>query len=399
VEIKNAMDIFNDEIEIEDYIRKGLSPEFKSSFNVSIMRDQRVSSYMENEDTSYYKPQELEDIKEEVENFIFYRTEKLNLKELKFIRDIGMTRDVASQLDFNGRKKLETTFHELREYNILCFKAKANSTARRALVFPLENQYSKFFETMKKFLNKYDSVYIPMLKSRVKVKFRGKYVLQIEDDTFRNFIEKIKETINHYKLTYKVKLLVKRRLIEIESNHEKVKDMRDCMKDIMTFLFPKPCDDYIDRLNNKFSGKAYGRFDHKSKRFLLRSDPKVREHYLQMMESWVGTFNNKVKKFEYRLNNRKAYFTHRAKAKDIASRYDAQIKYNHQSKSLLVYYHEHIKEEDRTLPSTMAQMKAKDMENLRVQFDSIFFIAGLDDDMANNSGVKSMKDTKDSRGS
>lgn len=385
------MDIFDDEIDLDEYIRKGLPAEFKNSFNVSVMRD-RKANYPESENPFVHiKPQELEEMKAEVENFVLFKTDKITLKELKFIRDIGMTREVATQLDFAMRKKLEVAFPELKEFNVLCFKAKNNSTARRAMIFPQENNYNHFFDTMKKFLNKHDSQNIPILNSRIKVKFRGKYVLQIEDDTYRNFMTKIKETIERYHLNYKIKILLKRRMIEIESNHEKVKDMRDCMKELMGFLFPKPCSlredtkrfesyglkslagsNNLDKLNNKFGGKAYGRYDIKSNRFLLRSDPAVKENYIRMLEEWIVHFNTKVREFEYKLKNRKEYFKNKAKAKELANRYDAQIKYVHQSRSLLVYYHEYIKEDERIAPEAMTKRKKQDMENLRAQFDSIF---------------------------
>lgn len=363
---------------------------------------------------TYYKKEELEEINEDVENFVMFKQEKLNLKELKFIKDIGMTREVATQIDFNMRKKLEMAFPELREFNILCFKAK-NSTVRRAMIFPMENNYSHFFDTMKKFLNKHDSQENAMLKSRVKIKFKGKYVLQIEDDTYRNFMEKIKATIAKFKLTFKIKILLKKRLIEIESNHEKVKDMRDCMKELMGFLFPKPCQlkeeskkfdsfglrsraggDYIDRLNNKFSGKAFGSYDLRSNRFLLRSDPAIREDYINRLEIWIGQFNYRVKNFEYKLKTRKEYFKNKAKTKEIAGRYDSQIQYMQKNKSLMVYYHEHIKEEDRMQPSMMTKLKQQDMESLRAQFDSIFHQSDPNE-QSHSTHLKASKDSKESR--
>lgn len=410
------MDIFQDEIDIDDYIRKGLPAEFKNSFNVSVMRDKNSLHRIDQENPFInIKPQELESMKEEVENFVLFKTDNITLKELKFIRDIGMTRDVATQLDFGMRKKLEVTFPELKEFNVLCFKAKNNSTARRAMIFPQENQYNHFFDTMKKFLNKHDSQNIPMLDSRIKVKFRGKYVLQIEDDTFRNFMDKIKDTIGKYRLNYKIKILLKRRMIEIESNHERVKDMRDCMKELMGFLFPRPCtlkdeskrydsyglrslagSNYLDKLNNKFSGKAYGRYDFKSNRFLLRSDPQVRDNFLTMLETWISRFNYTVRQLEYKLKNRKEYFKNKAKAKEIANRFDAQIKYDHKNKSLLVYYHEYIKEDERIQPEVMAKRKAQEMEHLKAQFDSIFHQYDVNE-KSHSLTSKFSKDTRDSK--
>ena len=418
VEIDNAMEIFPDELELEEYIKKGLPLEHKASFNVSVQRNYKNTMIEEEDGFKFYKPQELEEINEQIEDFVFFKNEsdKGLMKELKFIKETGMTRDVATQLDFNTRAKLELTFPELRDYNILCFKAKSNTTGRRAMVFPQENMYSKFFDCMKKFLNKYDSQHVPMLKSRIKVKFRGKYVLKIDDDTYRNFMEKIKSTISKYKLTFKLKMPMKRRLIEIESNHEKVKDMRDCMKELVGFLFPKPCvlkdesrkfdffgmksragDDYIDRLNNKFSGKAYGRWDPKSSRFLLRSDPTVRDQYLNMLETWIGAFNRKVKEFSYKLINRKAYFKFKGKAKDIACKYDAQLKYNHESRSLTIYFHEHIKEDDRLTPAAQTKIKTQEMENLRCQYDSIFQQNVLEQEVSMSFTGKNSKESKDSK--
>jgi hypothetical protein len=403
------MDIFEDEIALDDYIRKGLTSEYKASFNVSVMRDRSRMSEDYNETEQYFKPEEYEAHEKEVESFVGFRNDKPELKELKFIRDTGMNREVALQLDFNMRKRLEVIFPELREFNILCFKAKPNNTARRALVFPQENHYGRFFDTMKKFLSKHDSQDVPLLRSKVKVKFRGKYVLQIEDDTYRNFMDKITATISKYRLVYKLKKLLRRRMIEIESNHEKVKDMRDCMKEIMLFLFPKPCplteeskkfdsfgirsmaaDDYISRLNNKYSGRAFGYLDRKSNRFLLRSDPSVREDYIKRLDNWIKQFNNKVKEFEYKLPNRKGFFKNRVKIKEVATKFDTQVKYLPQTKSLQVFFHEYIKEEDRTQPAQMAKIKESQMETLKAQFSSILvqYKGSLDQSQSQYSKTK-----------
>jgi len=304
---------FEDEIDLEDYIRTLVNHDKRFSFNVSVERGNPsrfdgFGGYREDpqEDLGVFDKETREEVKEAVECFIAgaNHSEKVEVKELAFIEEIGMSRDVASQLDIEARKKLENIFPELGKFNILCFKRKRN-TCRRALVFPQEYKYKNFMDSMVKFLTKYNGKKIEELDSRIRVTFKGKYIIRIDDDTFRNFEHKIKETISKTGLQLKVKMLLRRREIEIQGSHEKVLDMRNCVKEIMGFLFPKvhalrpdlqkydlfslkskQGQDQLSKLNNKFSGKAFGRFDSRLNNLTIRGDAQNRPQFIKLLESW-----------------------------------------------------------------------------------------------------------------
>jgi hypothetical protein len=411
---------FQDEIELEDYIRKAVPPRYKYSFNVSVARAFKDRNQMSDYgDTSCLNEDRKLEFEKEVHEFLSWKadSQSLKLKELKFIDDIGMSKDVAAQLDFEKRHELEKIFPELSEFNILAFKGKATSTQRRALIFPQEFKYRKFMDCMVVFLNKYDSQMIDKLGSRIKVRFKGKYNLQMSDSTYRYFKDKMEATINKYKLTYRVKTPITKRIIEIEGGHEKVNDMRNCIKEIMNYLHPKPYSmndppfskydcfalksdvgvQYISRLNNKFNNKAFGRYEYKTNRFLLRGDNTNRDLFMQMLTIWVQGFNTKVKTDFYPLTNPKGYFKNRIKAKEQAMKFDILIKHRPEERKIELYYHENTPEDDRTTqPHELARRKKEELKNLKHTFDHLFGLTPSCRDMSLNSSTKMMRDLRES---
>lgn len=411
---------FADEIELEEYIRKGVPQRFRYAFNVSVARAHIGQNHRDrNMDASFRNDEQRIEIEKEVHDFLSWKADvnKLTLKELKFIENTGMSKEVAAQLDIEKRLELEKAFPQIAEFNILAFKAKPNTTQRRALIFPQEFKYRKFMDCMIGFLNKYDSQYVAQLDSRVKVRFKGKYAIQMSDYTFRYFKEKIEATIAKFKLNHRVKAPIKRRIIEIEGGHEKVNDMRDCIKEIMNYLFPKAYSmteqpfskndcfalksdvgvQYVSRLNNKFNKKAYGRYEASSNRFLLRGDNQSRDQFMQLLRIWVQGFNTKVKVEKYLLSNPKGYFRNRIKAKEQAMKFDIMIKHKPDEKILELYYHEHTNEDDRTTQANeLARRKKNELDNLKGALDHLFGLASSSRDMSMVSASKMMKNLQDS---
>ena len=317
IELINVMGVvFADEIELEDYVKSITPTEFKTRFNSSVARN-GVGRQDPNWKTTEKEEQPFDDktnndIDKAVESYVLGKPHDnaVHLKELVFMESMGMTKEVASQLDIQMRKRLEIIFPEISHFNILCYKRKMANTCRRALIFPQEYKYKQFMDIMLSFLTKNNLKQVNALESRIRISFKGKYIVQIEDDIFRNFQTKIMETIKGYNLQFNVKFLLKKREVTILGSHEKVSDMRDCVKEIMGFLFPKTHilrpdlarydlfslksekgQNYIDRLNNKFNGKTFGKFDIKSNRLTIRGDSKGREHFIELLESWLAFAN------------------------------------------------------------------------------------------------------------
>ena len=391
IELSNVIGkMFSDEIELEDYIKRSVKKEFRDSFNISVSRQKQGRDLSDLDFISEYvdiEPETLKKVEAAIAAFQEGKdyTSIIRLKELEFMDKINMTRDIAVTLDIPMRLKLEKIFPELKQFDILCFKQKT-STCRRALIHPKEYKYRMFMDTMTAFLNKYSLKYIPELSSRVKINFKGKYVLQIQEEIYRNFKKKIMDCIENLGLQSSVKPLIKRRELTIQGSYEKVDSIKKCVKEIMSFLYPKPVSfdkelaknlqylltsrpgtDHICRLNNKFSCKSFGWFDHRVQRFFLRGDTESQTNYIRLLESWLHTYKSYLKKDYYVLPNPRIYFKRIREAKACASRYDIGIKYNEAEKRLDLIYSFC---EDESLK--VQKHKEKDIDKLKQYLDDHF---------------------------
>lgn len=188
---------FKEEIDLDDCIRK-LVPEHRSSYNLVV---QRHGSHLY-EERVHEEDGEAKVTEKQIEQFLSDATpvDMYPKKEMRFVAECGMNRELIRDLDIGMREELEKIFPVLRNYNILVFKAKRN-TMRRAQIYPNEGGYTKYIEVMKQFLADFNGKYIPKLESKMKVVFRGKYIIKIDEDTWRNFMNTILAYISKYQLT------------------------------------------------------------------------------------------------------------------------------------------------------------------------------------------------------
>lgn len=395
---------FSDEIELEDYIKRCVKKEYRDSFNISVSRQRQGRDMSDLDFINDYvdiDPDTLKKVEAAIRAFQEGKdhTSIIRLKELEFMEKINMTREIATTLDVPMRLKLEQIFPELKQFDILCFKQKTN-TCRRALIHPKEYKYRIFMDTMTAFLNKHNLKHIPDLNSRVKINFKGKYVLQIQEEIYRNFKRKITDCIENHGLQSSVKPLIKRRELTIQGSYEKVDNIKKCVREIMNFLYPKPWNfdkelakndhylltsrpgvDHISRLNNKFSSKAFGWFDHRVQRFFLRGDTDSRTSYIKLLESWMYNYKVCIKIDSYVLTNPRIYFKRIREVKECATRYGIAIKYNESQRRLDLIY---SLCEDESLK--LQKFKEKDVEKLKQYMDDIF--KTYSDSSFNNSSVR-----------
>jgi hypothetical protein len=118
-----------------------------------------------------------------------------DLKEIKFMQELKMDPNMARLLDIADRIKLESVFPELKDLHVLCFK-KDFSITRKACIYQPKLKESKYVETMKLFLQKYNRKHFTELNSRIKLNFKGKYVLRIHRHIFQNFEDHINYIMN-----------------------------------------------------------------------------------------------------------------------------------------------------------------------------------------------------------
>lgn len=315
--------------------------------------------------------------------------ESLNLKELDFILKSGLNRDIARNIDFRMREKLEQAFPALKKFHILCFKRKGTSTLRKAHVYQSDDGYKDFMDKLQKLMQQKTGKYEEQLKSRVKISFTGKYVIQIEEGTYKNFMDQILSTISECGLSHSVKQLIKRREISLFGNHEKRETMRNCVKEIMSMLHSTnwrldpelaKYDNYAmksdlgeaerGRWNNKFSGKATCIYNRFTNELTLKGTEAHREEMKNRLESWIRNFLNRVKTEKYAIKNKKRYFEKADILKKTAeNRIDAHtfLDRSQDPPVLMIYYYD-MKDDDR---SVTPAIRKEQIQDLRKTFDTI----------------------------
>lgn len=119
-------------------------------------------------------------------------------QELAFIKEAGLPRDMAKNLDIPMREKItRSIMPELAEYNCLCFQSKP-TTMRRMLIFPKVQSYHSYMRAMTKLIRKYNDRKQDGLDSRVRLVFKGKTVIRVDDGVFSNFKQLINEEIQRF---------------------------------------------------------------------------------------------------------------------------------------------------------------------------------------------------------
>lgn len=126
--------------------------------------------------------------------------EKEMPQELAFIKAADLPRDMAKNLDFAMREKITRSYiKELKNYNCLCFESKP-TTMRRMLIFPKAQTYHSYMREMTNLIKLYNDRYVKGLESRVRLVFKGKTVIRVDDNVFKNFKQLITEEIKRFQL-------------------------------------------------------------------------------------------------------------------------------------------------------------------------------------------------------
>lgn len=101
-------------------------------------------------------------------------------KEFNFILAVNIDRKLVFDLDFEARQKLEEVIPSLVHFNMLVFKNNGNYTKHKAFIFPARGNYHLFIETMKEALGRYHQKYHDVMKSKLLLNFRGKYIFEFD---------------------------------------------------------------------------------------------------------------------------------------------------------------------------------------------------------------------------
>ena len=214
----------------------------------------------------------------------------LGLKEIEFIKDLGLEKAVASRLDIAERIRLEAAFPELENFYVMCFKPDKN-IIRRAYIYQRKDNEQEYIEAMKTFLKNHNRIQNVNLGSKIKVSFKGKFVIKINRQIYQNFSQTIKSKLEESKIqfftkemTQKIELSIKGKLDNPRLTHEAYDTIIQMLKaetfqysddqprDHFNFyaIFNKNSDSIIQSINLKYSGNVLIEADRKFRTITLR---------------------------------------------------------------------------------------------------------------------------------
>ena len=229
-----------------------------------------------------------------------FREALSQLKEIQFIEDLGMDRDVALQLDIPKRKQLEEIFPVLQQFNILCFKPDS-SIQRKAFIYHKRENEKEYLEAMKSLLNEHNRRFNNPLNSTMKISFRGKYIVKVNKQIYHNFHHTIKAILGHHKVKFNVVETNLKTELHLQGNENQPRAVQTAYEDIIDLLkaeeffydesedgkgkkdiyeyyaiFSTEGDNQVQHLNNLNSGRLLIETNPRFKKIIIRGGEKER---------------------------------------------------------------------------------------------------------------------------
>lgn len=264
------------------------------------------------DDADYYNQfdealeKERTDVEKRIQQFVQGKNVDAKEKELKFIINAGLPREMASDIDIKAREKLERLFPILQQYQCICFKQRP-TTMRRMLVFPSKTNYRKYMEDMHKLMKDVNLTKHPELNARVMVRFRGKYIVRVDKEVYDIFAQLIEEQIAKYNVAKLVKFQINRVDLTLFSSGDEAGKLHACVNSIMDILatedyvlpqalkkydvYPivsKSGQKFIEFVNSykKYQGYVYLRYEAKTQRILINGDKLYKEEIKNYFTEW-----------------------------------------------------------------------------------------------------------------
>lgn len=222
------------------------------------------------------------------------------IKEIQFIEELGMDKEVAEKLDIRMRKRLEAMFPELEPFYMLVFKPDS-SIQRKAFIYHKKENEREYMEVLKNLLNIHNRKFNNELNSMIKISFRGKYIVKVNKQLFQNFKYTIENILFKHKVkskTVETNLKTELHLQGNESNpravqtaYEEIVDLLRAeefffeetgpgqgKRDIYQYyaLFHSEGDNIIQMLNNNKSGVILIETNYRNKKVTIRGLEKER---------------------------------------------------------------------------------------------------------------------------
>jgi hypothetical protein len=290
-------------------------------------------------------------------------TESLKqLKEIKFIEELEMDKEIVFKLDIPQRIKLEEIFPELRQFYILCFKPDS-SVQRRAFIYHKKDNEKEYMEVMKSLLTEHHRKFNNNLNSVMKISFRGKYVVKIHTQIYRNFQPKIKSILREYGVKEKVvetNLKIELHLQGNQDNPRRVEQAYDDIVDLLRVeefaysvgndgkgkkdlfeyyaLFCSEGEDLIAQINNMHASELLIELYPKQRRITLRGIDKMRDWAINHLRDQINIFNGRVEIIPFHLEDPQAFLRERKKIEEAAMTKGLYIGYSVNDRNTLNIY-------------------------------------------------------------
>lgn len=217
--------------------------------------------------------------------------------EFHFIKNCGIDKSVAQQLAIADRIRLQKAFPELEQFYILCFKPDKHNITRRAFIYQKGNNEGLYVDSMKRFLSSKHKIFDEGMQSKIKVSFRGKYILKIDRNIYSNFEDTLLErfkNLNVQHSTFESALKIELQLRGNVDNPRAVKEAYEYACDLLRAeefefdseykdaydlycIFSSQGENIIAQKNNNYTGEIFLETNERFRRLTIRGIDSVKQ--------------------------------------------------------------------------------------------------------------------------
>ena len=226
-----------------------------------------------------------------------YESMMLEVDEFQFISRCGIDRSVASNLSIADRIKLQKAFPELKNFYILCFEPDSKNITRRAFIYQRDGMEGAYVDTMKRFLSTKHKIWDDGLQSKIKISFRGKYVLKITKSIYSNFEDTLISKFDQLGVkhsTFESALNIELQLRGNVEDPRAIKDAYEFASDLLRAeefefdpnypdayefysIFSSCGENFISQKNNNYNGEVFIETNERMRKLTIRGIDKKKE--------------------------------------------------------------------------------------------------------------------------
>lgn len=251
------------------------------------------------------KKSDLEEKREEIRER--YQQALSELKEIRFIEEIGMEKEMALKLDIKKRKDLENHFPELSQFFVMVFKPDS-SIQRKAFIYHRKENEKEYMECMRRMLNSHNRKFFNPMNSKIKFSFKGKYIVKITKHLYQNFNFTIQRILDKHKIKSNIIETNLKTELHLHGNESNPRNVQQAYEEIIELLkteefffeeeaegqgkkdayqyfalFHSEGDNLIQKLNNGKTGQVLIETNYRMKKITIRGVPKEKKEVKEML--------------------------------------------------------------------------------------------------------------------